>query len=296
VDTEKEFRPNPPARDLRRRDFLGLTAAIPFASEGVNSSLHARQAAEPATPVLRAQRLAWAGVRLELPSAVICVDPLISTQVWGVALKDPLIPFTAGPDTRSVLVTHLHPDHFDPPAITQIVGTTGTVICDARVAPSVASRGFRIRGLGLFEPAMVGDFTVTAVPAVDGYGDPQVSWVVDGGGRRVIHGGDTLWHGWWWQVGRQLGPFDAAFLPINGARFAWRRPFAEVPSVMTAEQAVAAAVVLGAKRVVPIHYGVIGASGYQEDPKAEATLVEICTARRMPAQILQAGQWVQWDD
>jgi hypothetical protein len=41
-----------------------------------------------------------------------------------------------------------------------------------------------VRAARPFEPLLVGDFTVTAVPAVDGYGAPQVSWVVDGGGRR----------------------------------------------------------------------------------------------------------------
>jgi L-ascorbate metabolism protein UlaG (beta-lactamase superfamily) len=281
---------------MHRRDFLGLAAAVPFASEGASHSLPGPQEAGLAAPHLRAQRLAWAGARLELPEAAIFIDPLLSADVWGAALKDPLTPFSGGPAMRSVLVTHLHPDHFDPLAVRQILDGSGTVICDARVAANVASQGFRVRGLALFEPAIVGEFTVTAVPAVDGYGDPQVSWVVDGGGRRLIHCGDTLWHGHWWQVGRQLGPFDAAFLPINGARFAWRKPFAEVASVMTPEQAVAAAVVLGAKRLVPIHYGIRGASGYEEDPRAEAKLVEIAKGRTVAAQILKPGEWVQWDN
>ena len=282
-------------RDWHRRDFLGLAASIPFASEGPGNRQQVALQASTVAPQLRAQRLAWAGARLELPEATIFIDPLVSTDVWGSALKDPLTPFSSGPGTRSVLVTHLHPDHFDPLAITQILGSSGTIICDARVAANVASQGFRVRGLALFEPAIVGEFTVTAVPAVDGYGDTQVSWVVDGGGRRLIHCGDTLWHGHWWQIGRQLGPFDAAFLPINGARFAWRRPFAEVASVMTPEQAVAAAIVLGVKRLVPIHYGIRGAAGYEEDPNAETKLIEISMARKLAAHILKAGEWVQWD-
>ena len=196
---------------------------------------------------------------------------------------------------RAVLVTHMHPDHFDPPAIAQLLGNTGTLICEARIAAAAGSRGFRVRGLDLFEPAIVGDFTVTPVPAVDGYGDSQVSWVVQGGGRRVIHCGDTLWHGHWWQVGRQMGSFDAAFLPINGARFAWRRPFAEVASVLTPEQAVAAAVVLGAKCAVPIHYGVTGAAGYEEHPRAEAAFIEAAKQRKMATQVLKAGEWINWE-
>jgi L-ascorbate metabolism protein UlaG (beta-lactamase superfamily) len=245
---------------------------------------------------LRAQRLAWAGVRLELPNAVIFVDPLLDPAVWDQALADPLLPLDGGPAMRFVLVTHLHPDHFDPKAVRQALGSGGTLVCDASVAADAASRGFQVRGARPFEPLLLGDFTATAVPAVDGYGAPQVSWVVDGGGRRVIHCGDTLWHGLWWQVRRQLGPFDAAFLPINGARFGWRQPAAEVPSVMTAEQAVAAAVVLGARIVVPIHYGVRGADGYEEEPQALARLAEIASRRRVAVQQLRPGDWVRWAD
>ena len=141
----------------------------------------------------------------------------------------------------------------------------------------------------------MGDFTATAVPAVDGYGDPQVSWVVSGGGRRIIHCGDTLWHGAWWRIGRQFGPFDAAFLPINGARFEWRKPVSDVPAVMTPEQAVAAAVVLGARLVVPIHYGVVGAEGYREIPHPERDLIEAAQRRNQEAAIVRPGDWVVWN-
>jgi hypothetical protein len=148
----------------------------------------------------------------------------------------------------------------------------------------------------LFEPLLLGDFAATAVPAVDGYGASQVSWVIAGGNRRIIHCGDTLWHGFCWQIGRQHGPFDAAFLPINGARFGWRQPPAEIASVMTPEQAVAAAVVLGAKRLVPIHYGVAGAEGYLEEPDCVAKVAEIARRRGVRLQLLRPGEWVGWDE
>lgn len=278
-----------------RRHVLAAPAAL-LAAERLARAEQRERTVEHAVPSLRAQRLTWAGVRLELPSAVLFIDPLISGSVWGATLADPLIPLAGGPPTRFVLLTHLHPDHFDTAAVKQVVDAGGTLFCDARVAADVASRGFRTRGINAFEPALLGDFTVTPVPAVDGYGDPQVSWVVDGGRRRVIHCGDTLWHGNWWRIGRQLGPFDAAFLPINGARFRWRQPAAEVASVMAPEQAVAAAVVLGAKRIVPIHYGVSGAEGYQEDDRVEARTVEIGKQRGVGVDVVKPGDWLQWGE
>ena len=244
--------------------------------------------------VLTAERLSWAGVRLRAATSEVYIDPLLDAGVWGAALR-PAPSAGAGARTRFVLVTHLHPDHFDPSAARRVLGEDGTLVCDATVAADAAARGFRVRSVRCFEPVFLSsDFTVTAVPAVDGYGAPQVSWVIAGPDRRVIHCGDTLWHGLWWQLGRMLGPFDAAFLPINGARFRWRTPYAEVPSVMTATQAVAAAVVLGARRLVPIHYGVRGADGYEEDPDALATVEHLGRERGLEVQPLTPGEWIRW--
>ena len=44
-------------------------------------------------------------------------------------------------------------------------------------------------------------------------------WIVEADGVRVFHGGDTLFHGWWWRAKmRAGGPIDYAFLPANGPR------------------------------------------------------------------------------
>jgi L-ascorbate metabolism protein UlaG (beta-lactamase superfamily) len=212
----------------------------------------------------------------------------------GTALKDKFIPVEPLEGDGYVVVTHRHPDHFDPQAVRKILGEEGILVCDPDVAPLAASYGFKVRVATHYEPILLGDFTVTAVPAVDGYGDPQLSWVVSGGSRRIIHCGATMWHGAWWRIGRQLGPFDAAFLPINGARFEGRKPWSDVPAVMTPEQAVAAAVVLGAKLVVPIHYGVVGAEGYRELPGCESMLVEAARKRNVNVDVVCPGNWVKW--
>jgi L-ascorbate metabolism protein UlaG (beta-lactamase superfamily) len=287
-----------------RREFLaGVLAALAACSarsrgqaiRGASAPPPSPPAREAAARTLRAQRLAWAGVRLELDSASLWIDPLLNADVWGAALRDPLVPVRSDSAARYVLVTHRHPDHFDPAAIQAALGDDGTLVCTLENAPLAAMRGFRPRVAQLHEPVLLADdFTATAVPAVDGYGDPQVSWIVTGGGRRIIHCGDTLWHGAWWHIGRQYGPFDAAFLPINGARFAWRKPVSDVPAVLTPEQAVAAAVVLGARLLVPIHYGVSGAEGYAEQPDVEPRLATEAARRGVAIQIVRPGEWVRW--
>ena len=275
-----------------RREFLRSTMELTVGA-ALFAKGHSLIAAETAPPTLRAQRLAWAGIRLQLDSGSLFLDPLINKDVWGEALKDAMVPVANASGDRFVLVTHRHPDHCDPETIRQALGDTGTLVYAAPTGvPNVP--GVKMRAGALYEPLLLGDFTATAVPAVDGYGDPQVSWIVSGGGRRIIHCGDTLWHGAWWHIGRQYGPFDAAFLPINGAKFSWRKPVTDVAAVMTAEQAVAAAVVMSARMVVPIHYGVVGAEGYAEDPRAEEELRSFAKKRNVGVHVLKPGAWLDW--
>lgn len=243
-------------------------------------------------PQLRAQRLGWAGVRLQLDGANIYIDPLENEGVWGEALRKPLVQIEAPGQDRFVLVTHRHPDHCDGAAIAKLVGTGGALVAATGTCKVAADT--RVLNANLYEPQLLGEFTATAVPAADGYGDPQISWIVSGGGRRIIHCGDTLWHGSWWRVGRQYGPFDAAFLPINGARFGWRKPVSDVPAVLTPEQAVAAAKILGAKVLVPIHYGVAPSPEYTEVPDATVKVLAEGKRRGIAVELLEPGQWLTW--
>ncbi|MCU7370599.1 MBL fold metallo-hydrolase [Paucibacter sp. O1-1] len=271
----------------RRRGFLSsAAAALLLAGRPV--------LAAGGTDGLRIQRLAWAGIRLQLPQASLFIDPLVSPAVWGAALKDALIPVSDAIGDSQVLITHTHADHFDARAVAEALGRGGALIHPAGTNPLPVPPGVRARPAPLWEPQLLGDFTATAVPASDGFGDPQVSWVVSAGGRRIFHGGDTLWHGHWWRIGRQLGPFDAAFLPINGARFGWRQPVSGQPGVLTPEQAVAAATVLGARRLIPIHYGVSGMVEYVEIEDPLARLRAAAREKPVAIQALTPGEWLDW--
>ena len=148
----------------------------------------------------------------------------------------------------------------------------------------------------LEEPFVQSDVTLTAVPAVDGFGDAQVSWVIQGGGKRIIHCGDSLWHGHWWRIRRKHGPFDAAFLCINGVVMTY--PGLEpsgIPADMTAGQAVAAGKLLDAGFVCPIHYGTFNASQYSEPPDVEGTFLAAARARGVAVQIIPPGNLVTWN-
>ena len=129
------------------------------------------------------------------------------------------------------------------------------------------------------------------LPAADGLGDRQVSWVISAGGQRFIHCGDTVWHGAWRKWGAVYGPFDTAFLPINGAIQA-EEPPSEVPLSLTPEQAVDATILLGAKRLVPIHYGFHVPGSYEEYPDAMKTLLSVAKRRDVTVEVITPGDWL----
>lgn len=280
----------PQAPNTRRRLLFALAAAVCAVPAG---TLRARASG---TATLRIQRLAWAGIRLQLPQATLFIDPLIDPAAWGASLGDRLVPVNDRIGATSVLITHAHPDHFDPTAAAKALDQGGVLAHPVGLEPTPLPPAARTRPSPLWEPQLLGDFTATPVPASDGYGDNQVSWIVTAGGRRIFHGGDTQWHGHWWRIGRQFGPFDAAFLPVNGARFGWRQPVSDVPAVLTPEQAVAAAAILGARVLVPIHYGITGMKEYTEVTDPIGAVRKAARERQVTVRPLAPGQWLAWPD
>lgn len=265
---------------ISRRALIGSAVA----------GLAVRRAGASAPPPVRVQRLAWAGIRLEFAASTLFLDPLTDPAIWGRALPDRLVPVHDAKGDRFVAISHAHADHANPKTICEALGDKGTLFHDRITQPALPA--IRTRAMPLFEPALLTDFTLACVPAADGYGDPQVSWVVTGGGKRMIHGGDTQWHGHWWTIGRHYGPFDVAFLPVNGAKFGFRQPVSDIPAVMTPEQAVAAAIILGAKQLVPIHYGVQGADNYEETGNIIGRLRAAAKRRGVQLSVLAPGEWL----
>jgi L-ascorbate metabolism protein UlaG (beta-lactamase superfamily) len=208
------------------------------------------------------QRLTWAGIKIVEGNTTVFVDA-VGTDLWDGDAPEGLVPVTADTPRRYALITHTHNDHFDVATLKRVLGERGYVICEESIASYVASRGLRVIPAALYTPVMRGGFIFTAVPAEDGLGAEQVSWVISTQQRRYLHAGDTLWHGKWNTIGQQFGPFDTVFLPINGARLSGE-PVLETPAVMTPDQAVDAAIALRAKLLVPIHYGLNDPPHYTE--------------------------------
>lgn len=203
------------------------------------------------------QKLSWAGIRIEAADFAIFIDPITRILEEFGGAREPMYPLSYFGKADAVLITHLHEDHFDPAAIIEAYGVAVPVYVPAGTEDAARAAGLEnVTGVAAYSSfELGGNVKVTALPSVDGLGDIQVAWVVDGAGHKVIHCGDTLWHGYWWSFAQHYGPFDAACLPVNGAvlELSGMMPSGQ-PICLTPEQAIAAAAILGAKTLVPIHY------------------------------------------
>jgi L-ascorbate metabolism protein UlaG (beta-lactamase superfamily) len=253
---------------------------------------------------MKIRRLGWAGIEITAQGSAIVIDYvkdfflLTATRPKG-EFVDHAHPAVAA------LVTHLHEDHTDVAAIQSAVGPRGRLLRPAPFAAAAEEAAFTegaeadlaassldVRVLTEWERIELPPFVITAVPSVDGLGDPQVNWVVEADGQRVFHGGDTIFHGYWWLIARRAGPIDVAVLPINGAvvNVPHLQPPSRLPAVLTPEQAVQAAVILGAKALVPIHFGVHQPGVYVEGEDAVARLTESAVQSSLRVAPLAAGE------
>ncbi|MFK0247765.1 MBL fold metallo-hydrolase [Amycolatopsis azurea] len=256
---------------------------------------------------MRVRRLGWAGLEIEADGQRLVIDyvrdlsPLFTGWKPGEGLVMP------NGKVAAALVTHLHRDHTDAAALADVLTPGAPVL---RPGPGhgddvdnmttllaereLAQHRLAAEIVDAWSTREIGPFRVTAVPAVDGLGDPQLNWVVHADGQRVFHGGDTMFHGYWWLVARRFSPFDAVFLPANGAVVdaPHLQPPSPLPAAMDPRQSAAAAEILDARYAVPMHYEA-------EQPDKIAGYVEVADPEKefrahagTRARVLPVGEWL----
>jgi L-ascorbate metabolism protein UlaG (beta-lactamase superfamily) len=263
---------------------------------------------------MKVRLLGWAGVEIEADGVAVVIDPLADPGATfaplGEEARPAKLPSVVAPQARGAalagLVSHLHRDHADAGAL------AGALTVDASVHEPVWPGGADVENLGLaqanfeldranlrrravelWERVEVGPFVFTALPAVDGLGDPQVSWLVEADGQRALHLGDTVFHGYWWRMVRRHGPFDVVFAPINGAvvDFPHLQPPSPLAAAMEPEQAALAGELLGAGTVVPIHYdGFEIEPWYRPVPEAAERFAAAAAGCSYEARVLESGE------
>lgn len=254
------------------------------------------------------RRLGWAGIELEAGGRTAVIDLFQNVGRMRHFVGDPRGPLPGPREPGSAqlaLMTHLHEDHADARAVAEALAPDGLVLRPevsaggdleaaglASAEAALVERGLAARVVAPWETVERDGFRITAVPAVDGFGDPQVSWVVEAGGRRILHAGDTTFHGWWWPIRERLGPLDVAFLPVNGPTvdLPHRQPPSPLEAAMGPRSAAVAAAILRCAVAVPIHYDTLNNPPIyaQVDDPAGAFTRE-ATALGVTVRVLEAG-------
>ncbi|KAB2879139.1 MBL fold metallo-hydrolase [bacterium] len=248
---------------------------------------------------MKIQRLSWAGIKIECNKICILVD---AVEYFNVAAKfmgsprEQIFKFSDSIQADFVVLTHLHPDHYDPSIINKCLKKDGMVICHKSISPKIREDGFKRQiELELNETFEFGSVSFIPVFASDGIGDPQVSWIIAHNDRKLIHCGDSIWHGKFWEIGRMYSPFDLALLPINGAVVHFEKigyDFSPIPASMTPEQALAASKLLKTTYVIPIHYGMFDSETYQSYSCCEEVFLRIGSENGIQIRIIEPGEIV----
>lgn len=208
--------------------------------------------------------LTWIGhasflVQLGGKSALI--DPVMSERLSSVVRRNvaPGLDWPALPKIDVVLVTHNHRDHMDAPTLKHL-GPAPVYVVPAGLGTWFDRAGLcRIVEMDWWQEEEIEGLHVTFVPAQHwsrrGLTDMNESWwggyVIERGGLRVYHSGDTAWFEGFSLIGDRCGPIQAAMLPIGAYAPRWFMR----PQHMDPGDAIRAFRALGAEKLVAMHWG-----------------------------------------
>ncbi len=192
---------------------------------------------EPAAP-LAATWLGHSTVLVEVGGKRVLTDPVWSDRVspfsWTGPERwvPPPLRLEALPALDLVVLSHNHYDHLDRPSVEWLARERPHLpwIVPLKLAATVRKFGVReVMELDWWQTVEVGGVTVTAVPAqhfsarnlFDRGATLWCGYVLRVGERRVYFAGDTGFHPEFAEIGRRLGPFDLALIPIGAYEPRW---------------------------------------------------------------------------
>jgi N-acyl-phosphatidylethanolamine-hydrolysing phospholipase D len=245
----------------------------------------------------------WIGhstLLIEMDGVRFLTDPIWSKRAspipWlGPArLVEPGIAFDDLPAIDFVLISHNHYDHLDLPTLERLAERDPNVTFYVPLgnADLLRSRGIaRVEELDWTERAIFSGVEIHCLPAqhwskrsmTDDLETLWSSWAVIGPERRFYFAGDTGYFGGFAEVGDALGPFDLAAVPIG----AYEPSELMRLSHMDPEEALRAAIDLGARTAVAIHFGTFELT---DEPLAEPPQRFLTAASGQSPSLLTA--WV----
>jgi len=214
----------------------------------------------------------WVGhatMLVRLSGSNILFDPVFSERASPVSFAGPrrIVPLPIDipelPRIDLVLISHNHYDHLDAASVSRLAAMeqgSPRFLVPMGLKAWFATLGItRVDEYDWWEETREGDLRVTFVPVQhwskrrldDANQTLWGGWVVEGGGLRLVHTGDTGYSKDFRDIGERLGPFDMALIPIGSYAPRW---FMKVMHVDVPE-AVQVRADLKAERAIGMHWG-----------------------------------------
>jgi N-acyl-phosphatidylethanolamine-hydrolysing phospholipase D len=251
----------------------------------------------------------WIGhatLLVQLDGVNILTDPIWNDHAGPLGfgprrLVPPGIRFEELPPIHAVIISHDHYDHLDLPTVQRLARFhQPTFFVPLGLREWFADRGVpNVVELDWWQSHVHRGLTFVATPAQHGSGrglaDQNLrlwsSWVILGRDRRFFFAGDTGYTSGLAEIGRQLGPFDIAAIPIGGySAFSARHP-----NHVSPEEAAQLFEDVQGRLMVPMHWGTfaLNREPFREPP--ERLLAE-ALRRGLEERIalLSQGQSIHW--
>lgn len=291
-----------------------LAVQLPFFLGAIARSLRSPGGAAPFVPydpgALRSNPgITWIGhstFLVRFDGASFLTDPVFAERASPVSWAGPRrqvppgVPMADLPTIDFALISHDHYDHADVEAVAALAARGVRFVVPLRVGEIVRQAGGEAIELDWGQSVELAGVRIHCVPAQHFSGrwiddrDRRLwaGFVVEGPTTRFFHAGDTGYFDGFRAIGERFGPIDIAALPIGAYE-----PLAMMRWVhLTPEEAVQAAIDVGARSIVPMHYGTFELT---EEPFGEPPQRFLAEVRRRGieperAWMLKVGETRRW--
>lgn len=206
-------------------------------------------------------RVTWVGhasFLLQFADHSVMVDPNWARWHGFVKrLREPGLPLKAIPELDLVLVSHAHFDHLHKPSL-KVLQARGGIVVPRGSANLVRRLGFpAVHEMKVWDAIEYNNLNVIHTPShhwgaryLHDIHRDYGGYLVESGGKSVFHCGDSAWFDGFAEIGRRHQNIDVALMPIG----AYDAPSGRDVH-LNPEEAVRAFAELGAKVMIPMHYG-----------------------------------------
>jgi N-acyl-phosphatidylethanolamine-hydrolysing phospholipase D len=257
-----------------------------------------------------APTVTWIGhatLLIQIGGRNVLTDPIWSERASPVGFAGPrrLLPpgmrFEDLPRIDAVVISHDHYDHLDANTVERLVREhQPRFFVPLGMKAWLADQGARdVVELDWWQAAEFRGLTFTATPVQHSSGrglhDHNLrlwsSWVIAGGGKKLWFAGDTGYTPALREIGRRLGPFDLAAIPIGGYSTYDERH----PNHLNPEEALRLFEEQNAGVMVPIHFGTFdfNREPFAEPPRRLLTAA-VASGLEERVAILSPGQTIHW--